>query len=115
MEYVTLGGFENDLEHKVVVVKHPKRKFYLLYFTNAAHFLLTIIIAIAFAVVIYNIVVFRDNVDIQHQLQQIDKITVQVDDFMKQNKQFFNETEGFVHRFEHILDKVCQYDPKLCD
>ena len=48
MEYVTLGGFENDIEHSVLVIKKPKCKYYTLLFSNLAHFLLTIIIAIFF-------------------------------------------------------------------
>ena len=114
MEYVTLGGFENDMEHSVLVVKKPKCKYYTLLFSNLAHFLLTIIIAIFFAIVIYNLVIFRDNVDINKQLNHIDTITVEIHEFMAQNKQFFNKTETFINRFEKILDNLCHYDPKIC-
>ena len=73
-----------------------------------------VIIAIFFAIVIYNLVIFRDNVDINKQLDHIDTITVEIHDFMAQNKQFFNQTEAFINRFEKILDNLCHYDPKIC-
>ena len=114
MQFITLSGFENDVQHEVVVLERPKCKYLTLLFTNIAHFTLTIIIAIFFAIVIYNLVVFRANVDINRQLNHIDTITVQIQDFMRSNKQFFNQTEGFIHRFEHILDNLCKYDPNIC-
>lgn len=114
MQYITLSGFENDVEHEIVVLKKPNCKYFTLLFTNIAHFTLTIFIAIFFAIVIYNLVIFRDNVDINRQLNHIDTITIQIKDFMQTNKQFFNQTESFIHRFEHILDNLCNYDPKIC-
>ena len=114
MEYVTLGGFENGIEHSVIVVKRPNCKYFTILFTNIAHFILTIFITIFFAIVIYNLVIFRKNVDIQKQLEHIDSITIQVNNFMEQNKQFFNQTETFIHRFEKILDNLCKMDPSIC-
>ena len=114
MQYVTLAGFENKGNQDIVVITNTKKKYCALLLTNIAHFTLTIFIAIFFGIVIYNLVVFRDNVDINKQLNHIDTITIKIDKFMQQNKQFFNETETFIHRFEHILNNLCEYDPNIC-
>lgn len=114
MQYITLSGFENDAEYEIISLKKPKCKYYTLLISQLSHFFLTIIIAIFFAIVIYNLVIFRDNVDINKQLNHIDTITVEIHDFMAQNKQFFNETETFIHRFEKILNNLCDYDPNIC-
>ena len=96
MQFVTLPGLcDDDVPNTLLVISKPKCKYYTLLFINSAHYLLTIIIAIFFAIVIYNLVIFRDNVDINKQLNHIDTITVQIEDFMSENKQFFIERERF--------------------
>ena len=114
MQFVTFRGLENEIKHTVLVLEKPKCKYYNSIILKYSSFSLTIIIAIFFAIVIYNLVVFRDNVDINKQLNHIDTITVEIHDFMAQNKQFFNQTETFINRFEKILDNLCDYDPKIC-
>ena len=45
MEYVTITGQENKVEHDLIVIKNTKIKFGLL-FINITHFILTIVIAV---------------------------------------------------------------------
>ena len=112
MEYVTIGGYENKTVQ--MTIKKPKCKFWSLLVVNIIHLFLTIVIAISFAIVIYNLIIFRDNVDIQKQLEHLDTITITVDDFMEENKQFFNQTKHFISQIETIIQRLCKIDPQIC-
>ena len=121
MEYVTITGQENKLEHDLIVIKNTKMKYCSLLFINVTHFILTIVIAVFFAIVIYNLVIFRDNVDIQKQIVKIDYVTVQIENFLSKNQQFFNNASHFMSTIESelstinkITKNICSMDPKLC-
>ena len=121
MEYVTITGQENKLEHDLIVIKNTKMKYCSLLFINVTHFILTIVIAVFFAIVIYNLVIFRDNVDIQKQIVKIDYVTVQIEHFLSKNQQFFNNASHFMSTIESelstinkITKNICSMDPKLC-
>jgi len=121
MEYVTITGQENKLEHDLIVIKNTKMKYCSLLFINVTHFILTIVIAIFFAIVIYNLVIFRDNVDIQKQITKIDYVTVKVSDFLDKNQYFLNNAshfmdiiEGKLDTISKIMNNVCKLDPSLC-
>ena len=121
MNYITITGQENNIDHEVLVVKKPNLKYSLLLVVNILHFILTIIIAIFFAIVIYNLVIFRDNVDINKQISHIDYVTSRVTSFMDKNQNFFNNASSFMHQIEdkvdeisRIIENVCKIDPALC-
>ena len=121
MEYVTITGQENKLEHDLIVIKNTKIKYCGLLFINITHFILTIVIAVFFAIVIYNLVIFRDNVDIQKQITKIDYVTVKVSDFLDKNQYFLNNAshfmdiiEGKLDTISKIMNNVCKLDPSLC-
>ena len=85
------------------------------------HFILTIFIAIFFGIVIYNLIVFRDNVDLQKQITKIDYVTYKVSDFLDKNQNFLNNASYFMHVIEgkidtisKIMNNVCRLDPSLC-
>jgi len=121
MQYVTITGQENKIDQDIIITKHVKTKFCSLLFINIIHFVLTTIIAIFFAIVIYNLVIFRDNVDIQKQITKIDYVTVKVSDFLDKNQYFLNNAshfmdiiEGKLDTISKIMNNVCKLDPSLC-
>ena len=121
MNYITISGQENNIDHEVLVVKKPNLKYSFLLAINILHFILTIIISIFFAIVIYNLVIFRDNVDINKQISHIDYVTSRVTSFMDKNQNFFNNASSFMHQIEDkvdeiskIIENVCKIDPTLC-
>ena len=121
MNYITISGQENNIDHEVLVVKKPNLKYSFLLAINILHFILTIIISIFFAIVIYNLVIFRDNVDINKQISHIDYVTSRVTSFMDKNQNFFNNASSFMHQIEDkvdeiskIIENVCKIDPALC-
>ncbi len=121
MQYVTITGQENKIDQDIIITKHVKTKFCSLLLINIIHFVLTTIIAIFFAIVIYNLVIFRDNVDIQKQITKIDYVTVKVSDFLDKNQYFLNNAshfmdiiEGRLDTISKIMNNVCKLDPSLC-
>ena len=121
MEYVTITGQENNIDHDIIVTKNTKLKYYGLLGINITHFILTIFIAIFFGIVIYNLIVFRDNVDLQKQITKIDYVTYKVSDFLDKNQNFLNNASYFMHVIEgkidtisKIMNNVCRLDPSLC-
>ena len=121
MQYVTITGQENKIDQDIIITKNVKTKFCSLLFINITHFVLTTIIAIFFAIVIYNLVIFRDNVDIQKQITKIDYVTVKVSDFLDKNQYFLNNAshfmdiiEGKLDTISKIMNNVCKLDPSLC-
>ena len=121
MEYVTMTGQENNIDHDIIVTKNTKLKYYGLLSINLTHFILTIFIAIFFGIVIYNLIVFRDNVDLQKQITKIDYVTYKVSDFLDKNQNFLNNASYFMHVIEgkidtisKIMNNVCRLDPSLC-
>tara|TARA_B100001989_G_C24351275_1_gene369785 strand:+ start:179 stop:547 length:369 start_codon:yes stop_codon:yes gene_type:complete len=121
MQYVTITGQENKIDQDIIITKHVKTKFCSLLLINIIHFVLTTIIAIFFAIVIYNLVIFRDNVDIQKQITKIDYVTVKVSDFLDKNQYFLNNAshfmdiiEGKLDTISKIMNNVCKLDPSLC-
>lgn len=121
MQYVTITGQENKIDQDIIITKHVKMKFCSLLIINITHFVLTTIIAIFFAIVIYNLVIFRDNVDIQKQITKIDYVTVKVSDFLDKNQYFLNNAshfmdiiEGKLDTISKIMNNVCKLDPSLC-
>lgn len=121
MQYVTITGQENKIDQDIIITKNVKMKFCSLLIINITHFILTTIIAIFFAIVIYNLVIFRDNVDIQKQITKIDYVTVKVSDFLDKNQYFLNNAshfmdiiEGKLDTISKIMNNVCKLDPSLC-
>ena len=107
------GNLESSGEFRILKNELKWRQcviYFGLFLTN----IIALFTLISLVILIYNLISLEDAIDINKQLNNINKISKASDSIISGNKQFLGNATTIMKKLNIIIDNVCRIEPKLC-